>query len=110
MRLKPGSGGAGPKTALALLGRIQKHRATNRERACTAISRTTPEQLDTFAALSVSKPQVRLVASILLVAHQSVTRLTAKLDDLTGSTRSRKPGSALRTAEPYEFAPASFNP
>jgi len=56
MRLKASGNSASPKTALELLGRIQKHRATIGERAYTGISKTTPEQLDLFAALSLPKP------------------------------------------------------
>jgi hypothetical protein len=45
-----------PKTALELLRRIQKHRATIGERPYTGIGKTTPEQRDLFAALSLPKP------------------------------------------------------
>ena len=56
MRLKAAGNGASPKTALELLRRIQKHRAAIGDRPYTGISKTTPEQLDLFAALSLPKP------------------------------------------------------
>jgi hypothetical protein len=36
-----------------MLSRIQQHKATVGDRAYTGISKTTPEQLDLFAALEV---------------------------------------------------------
>ena len=56
MRLKASGSSASPKTALELLGRIQKHRATIGERAYTGISKTTAEQLELFEAMSLPKP------------------------------------------------------
>ena len=56
MRLKASGSSVSPKTALELLRRIQKHSATIGERAYTGISKTTPEQLDLFAAMSLPKP------------------------------------------------------
>ena len=45
MRLKASGSSARPKTALEMLRRIQKHRATIGERACTGISKTTRSNL-----------------------------------------------------------------
>ena len=56
MRLKASGSSVSPKTALELLGRIQKHRATIGERAYTGISKTTAEQLELFEAMSLPKP------------------------------------------------------
>ena len=56
MRLKASGSSASPKTALEMLRRIQKHRATIGERTYTGISKTTPEQLDLFAVMSLPKP------------------------------------------------------
>ena len=56
MRLKASGSSVSPRTALELLRRIQKHSATIGERAYTGISKTTPEQLDLFAAMSLPKP------------------------------------------------------
>jgi len=56
MRLKAHGSTASPKTALELLRRIQQHRATIGEHTYTGISKTTPEQLDLFAALDLPRP------------------------------------------------------
>jgi transposase len=56
MRLKEHGSALSPKTALEMLSRIQQHKATVGDRAYTGISKTTPEQLDLFAALEVPRP------------------------------------------------------
>lgn len=56
MRLKAKGHGASPRTALDLLARIQKHTAHIGERTFEGTSKTTPEQLDLFDALSLPKP------------------------------------------------------
>ncbi|ULB10780.1 peptidoglycan-binding protein [Cereibacter azotoformans] len=45
-----------PRTALDLLARIQKHTAHAGKRSFHGLSKTTPEQLDLFDALSLPKP------------------------------------------------------
>ena len=45
-----------PSTAPNLLRRIQQHRATIGERNHTGVSKTTPEQLNLFEALSLRSP------------------------------------------------------
>jgi transposase len=56
MRLKAKGHAASPRTALDLLARIQKHTAHIGKRTFNGISRTTPQQLDLFDALSLPKP------------------------------------------------------
>ena len=56
MRLKAKGHSASPRTALDLLGRIQKHTAHVGKRSLHGISRTTPEQLELFDALDLKKP------------------------------------------------------
>lgn len=56
MRLKAKGHDASPRTALDLLGRIQKHTAHIGERTFNGTSKTTPEQLDLFDALSLPRP------------------------------------------------------
>lgn len=56
MRLKARGHSASPRTALDLLARIQKHTAHIGTRTFNGTSKTTPEQLDLFDALSLSKP------------------------------------------------------
>jgi len=56
MRLKEHCSLLSPKTALEILSRIQQHKATVGDRAYSGISKTTPEQLDLFAALEVPRP------------------------------------------------------
>jgi len=56
LRLKANGSAISPKTALELLGRIQKHRATIGRQAYTGVSKTAQEQLDLFDALDVTKP------------------------------------------------------
>ena len=56
MRLKAKGHNASPRTALDLLDRIQKHTAHIGARTFNGTSTTTPEQLDLFDALSLSKP------------------------------------------------------
>lgn len=56
MRLKAKGHGASPRTALDLLARIQKHTTHIGPRTFTGISKTQPEQLDLFDALSLAKP------------------------------------------------------
>ncbi|WP_296940759.1 IS1634 family transposase [uncultured Marivita sp.] len=56
MRLKAKGHSASPRTALDLLARIQKHTAHIGERTFEGTSKTTPEQLDLFDALSLPKP------------------------------------------------------
>lgn len=53
MRLKAHGSSASPKTALELLRRIRKYRATIGEHTYAGISKTTQEQLDLFAALGL---------------------------------------------------------
>ena len=57
MRLKENGSGVSPKTALELLGRIQRHRVTVGPQEHTGISKATPQQLDIFAALEISAPK-----------------------------------------------------
>jgi len=56
MRLKAKGHTASPRTALDLLARIQKHTAHIGDRTFNGTSKTTPEQLDLFDALSLPKP------------------------------------------------------
>ncbi|MDI3335636.1 IS1634 family transposase [Defluviimonas aestuarii] len=56
MRLKAKGHSASPRTALDLLARIQKHTTHIGPRTFTEISKTQPEQLDLFDALSLAKP------------------------------------------------------
>jgi transposase len=56
MRLKAKGQSASPRTALALLARIQKHTAHVGNRTFNGTSKTTQEQLDLFDALSLKKP------------------------------------------------------
>ena len=55
MRLKAKGHSASPRTALDLLARIQKHTAHIGERTFNGTSKTTPEQLDLFDALSLPR-------------------------------------------------------
>lgn len=57
LRLKAHGSTASPKRALALLRRIQRHQATIGEHAYSGLSKTTPEQLELFAALELPKPR-----------------------------------------------------
>jgi transposase len=56
LRLKAKGHDASPRTALDLLARIQKHTAHIGERTFNGTSKTTPEQLDLFDALSLPRP------------------------------------------------------
>ncbi len=56
MRLEAKGHSASPRAALDLLARIHKHTAHTGERTFKGISRTQPEQLDLFDALSLPKP------------------------------------------------------
>lgn len=56
MRLKATGSKHSPGSALALLRRIQQHRATIGERAYCGVSKTTTEQLELFDALKLRKP------------------------------------------------------
>ncbi len=56
IRLKASGHTASPRTALDLLARIQKHTAHAGKRSFHGLSKTTPEQLDLFDALSLPKP------------------------------------------------------
>jgi len=56
MRLKAKGHAASPRNALDLLARIQKHTAHIGARTFNGTSTTTPEQLNLFDALSLSKP------------------------------------------------------
>ncbi len=56
MRLKARATTASPRTALDLLARIQKRTAHAGKRSFHGLSKTTPEQLDLFDALSLPKP------------------------------------------------------
>jgi len=56
MRLKAKGHDASPRTALDLLARILKHTAHIGERTFNGTSKTTPEQLDFFDALSLPRP------------------------------------------------------
>uniref|UniRef100_UPI001179F151 IS1634 family transposase n=1 Tax=Cereibacter azotoformans TaxID=43057 RepID=UPI001179F151 len=56
MRLKAKDHTTSPRTALDLLARIQKHTAHAGKRSFHGLSKTTPEQLDLFDALSLPKP------------------------------------------------------
>jgi transposase len=56
MRLKARGHSASPRTALDLLARIQKHTAHIGDRTFNGTTKTTPEQLNLFDALSLPKP------------------------------------------------------
>lgn len=56
MRLKAHGSQRSPKTALEILSRIQRHRATIGAHAYTGISKTTPEQLELLDALKLPRP------------------------------------------------------
>jgi transposase len=56
MRLRARGHEASPRAALDTLARIQKHTAHIGTRTFNGTSRTTPEQLDLFDALSIPKP------------------------------------------------------
>ncbi|WP_233489361.1 IS1634 family transposase, partial [Rhodovulum sp. 12E13] len=56
MRLKARDHAASPRTALDLLGRIQRHQAKIGERSVDGLSSTTPEQLELFETLNLPKP------------------------------------------------------
>ena len=56
MRLKAKGHSASPRTALDLLARIHRHQARIAERTLEGTTRPTPEQLDLFGALTLSKP------------------------------------------------------
>lgn len=56
MRLKAHGSRHSPSSALELLRRIQQHRASIGPHAYSGISKTTPEQLELFAALKLRKP------------------------------------------------------
>lgn len=56
MRLKAAGHAATPGKALEILRRIQSHRVTIGAKACTGLSKTTPEQLGLFEALKLPKP------------------------------------------------------
>jgi hypothetical protein len=56
MRLKAKGHSASPRAALDLLTRIQKHTAHIGNRTFNGTSKTTPEQLELFDALSLPKP------------------------------------------------------
>jgi len=57
MRLKEHGSKASPKTALEILNRIQKHKATMGTKEFIGISKTTREQLDLFSALEIVAPK-----------------------------------------------------
>jgi len=56
MRLKAKGDGASPRTAPDLLARIQKHTTHIGPGTFTGLSKTQPEQLELFDALSIAKP------------------------------------------------------
>jgi hypothetical protein len=56
MRLKAKGHAASPRTALDLLARIPEAYRPYRRRTFNGTSKTTPEQLDLFDALSLPKP------------------------------------------------------
>ena len=56
MRLKARGHSASPRAALDLLARIQKHTAHIGDRTFNGTSKITPEQLDLFESLNLSKP------------------------------------------------------
>lgn len=56
MRLKASGSRHSPSSALALLRRIQQHRASIGERSYSGMSKATTEQLDLFGALKLAKP------------------------------------------------------
>lgn len=57
MRLRQQGSPLSPKTALELLHRIQKHKATVGSKAFTGISKTTLAQIDIFSALQIPAPK-----------------------------------------------------
>ena len=56
MRLKASGSAFSPTSALQLLARIQKHRATIGESAYTGVSRLSPQQIRLFENLDLPKP------------------------------------------------------
>lgn len=56
MRLKAKGHSASPRTALEQLARIQRHQARIGERTLGGLSNTTPEQLELFDTLNLSRP------------------------------------------------------
>ena len=56
MRMKASGHSASPRAALDLLARIQKHTAYIGDRTFNGTSNVTPEQLDLFESLNLSKP------------------------------------------------------
>lgn len=56
MRLKANGSTHSPKTTLELLRRLQKHRVQLGEQRLTGIGKTTPQQLELFAALAIKHP------------------------------------------------------
>jgi len=55
-RLKAKDHSASPRTALDLLERIQRHTTSIGERTLDGLSTITPEQLELFDTLNLSKP------------------------------------------------------
>ena len=56
MRMKARGHSASPRAALDLLARIQKHTAHIGDRTFNGTSKITPEQLDLFESMNLSKP------------------------------------------------------
>jgi transposase len=56
MRLKANGNSHSPKTALELLRRLQKHRVQIGAQRLTGVGKTTPPQMELFAALGIKQP------------------------------------------------------
>ena len=56
MRLKANGSPHSPKTTLELLRRLQKHRVQIGEQRLTGLGKTSPQQLELFAALEIKQP------------------------------------------------------
>lgn len=56
MRLKANGSPHSPKTTLELLRRLQKHRVQIGEQHLTGLGKTSPQQLELFAALGIKQP------------------------------------------------------
>ncbi len=59
MRLKARGSPYSPTSALQLLARIQRHRATIGEQTYSGLSRITPQQAQLFEELDLQKPAAR---------------------------------------------------
>ncbi|MCK9365777.1 MAG: IS1634 family transposase [Metallibacterium scheffleri] len=75
MRLKASGSTTSPKTALEILRRIEQHQVAIGDHAYRGVSKTTPEQLALFDALTLPKPDPPSVVSFCLLAHRPIKHL-----------------------------------